>query len=119
MLFGICSAPEVFQRRMHELIEGFQGIEVVADDSIVVGFGKMKQSAAHDHDINLKAFLRHCEERGVKLNVRKVQLRKSEVPFIGHIANPSLCVDPNKVRTINEMPLPKDAAAVLHFLEMA
>ena len=36
MPFGICSAPEVFQRRMHQLIEGLQGVE---DDFVVVGFG--------------------------------------------------------------------------------
>ena len=39
MPFGISSAPEVFQRRMHEVIEGLQGVEVVADDLVVVGFG--------------------------------------------------------------------------------
>lgn len=37
--FGISSAPEVFQRKMHELVEGLSGIEVVADDFIVVGCG--------------------------------------------------------------------------------
>ena len=30
MPFGISSAPEVFQKKMYELIEGLQGIEVVA-----------------------------------------------------------------------------------------
>ena len=35
--FGICSAPEVFQCRIHELIEGLQGVEVVADDFITAG----------------------------------------------------------------------------------
>ena len=30
MPFGICSTPEVFQRKMHELIEGLGGVEVVA-----------------------------------------------------------------------------------------
>ena len=39
MPFGICSAPEIFQRRMHELIEGLMGVEVVADDFVVVGRG--------------------------------------------------------------------------------
>ena len=39
MPFGISSAPEVFQRRMHELIKGLTGTEVVADDFVVAGFG--------------------------------------------------------------------------------
>ena len=30
--FGLSSSPEVFQRRMHELIEGLHGCEVIADD---------------------------------------------------------------------------------------
>ena len=85
MPFGICSAPEVFQRCMHELIEGLQGIEVVADDFVVVSLGKTKESAVRNHDDNLQGFLQHCEEREVKLNARKARLRMSEVPFIGQI----------------------------------
>ena len=80
MPFGICSAPEVFQQHMHELIEGLQGVEVVADDFVVVGFGETKESADRDHDYNLQAFLERCQERGVKLNAQKAQLRMSEVP---------------------------------------
>ena len=40
MPFGIRSAPEVFQRKMHELIEGLRGVEVIADDFVVVGYGE-------------------------------------------------------------------------------
>ncbi len=58
--FGISSAPEVFQRKMHEVIEGLEGI---ADDFIVVGFGSTEEQAAADHDENLKAFLKRCKER--------------------------------------------------------
>ena len=36
MPFGICSAPEIFQQRMYKLIEGLPGVEVVADDFVVV-----------------------------------------------------------------------------------
>ena len=35
--FGISIAPEIFQRKMHELIEGLEGVEVVADDFLVHG----------------------------------------------------------------------------------
>ena len=33
--FSISSAPEIIQRRMNEIIEGFEGIEVVTDDLII------------------------------------------------------------------------------------
>ena len=120
MPFGICSAPEVFQRRMHELIEGLQGVEVVADDFVVVGLGETKESAVRNHDDNLQGFLQRCEERWVKLNARKARLRMSEVPFIGHVATPEgLCVDPAKVRAIKEMPPPVDIAGIQRLLGLA
>ena len=56
MPFGICLAPEVFQRRMHEIIVGLKGVEVVADDFVVVGFGDSIEEATTDHDKNLESF---------------------------------------------------------------
>ena len=87
MSFGISSAPEVFQRKMHELIEGLNGIEVVADDFIVVGYGEMYEEALCDHDRNLLAFLERCDKRNVRLNPEKIKLRQSEVLFIRHVAS--------------------------------
>ena len=107
MPFGICSAPEVFQRRMHELIEGLKGVEVIADDFVVVGFGCSLDKAVKDHDRNLESFLMRCAARGVKLNAEKLKLRMREVPFIGQVATDrGLCVDPSKVRAITDMPSP-------------
>lgn len=50
MPFGISSAPEVFQHKMYELIEGLTGIEVVEYDFIVVGYGETYEEASRDHD---------------------------------------------------------------------
>lgn len=78
--FGISSAPEVFQRRMCEVVEGLKGVEEVADDLVVVGFGDTKDEAARDHDQNLEATLQRCVERNLRLNDRKLRLRLKEVP---------------------------------------
>ena len=87
---------------MHELIEGLQGVEVIADDLMTVGYGKSQEEAVRDHDENLTAFLQRCADRGIKLNPEKVKLRLREVPFIGHIASDKgLAVDPTKVRAIH------------------
>ena len=120
MPFGIRSTPEVFQRKMHELIEGLRGVEVIADDSVVVGYGELWQSAIKDHDRNLLSFLQRCDERGVHLNSDKLQLRMKEVPFIGHVATgEGLRVDPSKVRAIREMPPPENVAGVQRILGMS
>lgn len=57
MPFGICLAPEVFQHKMHELIEGLSGVEVIADDIMVVGFGDTEEESRRDHDQYLEAFM--------------------------------------------------------------
>ena len=57
-----------------------------------------------DHDRNLGALLDRCEQRGIRLNPNKVQLRRKEVSFIGHVATcEGLCVDPAKLKAIKEM----------------
>ena len=89
MPFGISSAPEVFKWRMHELIEGLNGIEVVADNFKVAGFGDTLEEAVRDYNKNLVAFLQRCSERGVKLAMEKFQLCLEEVPLIGHYATKS------------------------------
>ena len=118
--FGISSAPEAFQQKMHELIEGLTGIEVVADDFIVVGYGDTAEEANRNHDNTLLAFLERCRERNVKLNIDKLTLREKEVPFIGHVAtDKGLRVDPAKVRAITDMPAPTDKAGVQRLLGLA
>ena len=120
MPFGISSAPEVFQRKMHEMIEGLEGVEVVADDFVVVGFGSTQDEASKSHDIHLEAFLKRCEEKNLRLNDGKLKLHQTEVPFIGHVATTEgLCVDPHKVQAIVEMPPPTDVAGVQRLLGMA
>ena len=119
MPFGIKSAPEIFQRKMHELIEGLNGLEVIADDFVVVGYGDSLQAASKDHDKSLSVFLQRCEERGVHLNIDKLKLKMREVPFIGHVAtSEGLQADPAKVRAVHEMPRLENVAGVQRILGM-
>ena len=37
--FGINSAPEVFQQRMHQALEDLEGVFVMADDILIMGSG--------------------------------------------------------------------------------
>ena len=111
--FGISIASEIFQRKMHELIEGLQGVEVIADDFLV--YGKNEKA----HDMHLHAFLRRCEERNVVLSDEKLKLKSSEVPFIGHMATPEgLMAAPEKISAVMNMPQPTDVASVRRFLGM-
>ena len=82
MPFGITSAPEVWQSKMNDAIEGLRGVEVLAEDFLLCGLGDTVAEAIRDHDQNLNAFLRRCRKLNLTLNPQKVKLRMSEVPFM-------------------------------------
>ncbi len=63
MHFGIKSAPEAFQRRIHEVVEGLSGVEVVADDFMVVGFGEMEANARGNHNEQLEVFYNDVKKK--------------------------------------------------------
>ena len=51
-----------------------------------------------DHGQNLEIFLQHCEEKHVQLNSEKIQLHKTRIRFIRHVASgEGLKINPDKV----------------------
>jgi hypothetical protein len=57
MPFGISSAPEEFQRRMTEALEGLDGVKVIHDDILLYAVGDSDDEAGIDHDKKLRALL--------------------------------------------------------------
>ena len=107
MPFGIATAPEEYQRRQHEVLEGLVGVHVVADDILITGQGETEEEALKDHDRNLVALLERARAVNLKLNPKKLKLRLSEVPYIGHLLSANgLKPDPEKVRAVQDMPRP-------------
>ena len=78
--------PVEYQRRIHESLRDLNGIEDIVDDILCVGEGDTYESAVQNHDKKLIALLEHCREKNAKLNPKKLELRKQEVPYIGHLA---------------------------------
>ena len=111
--YGIRSAPELWQRTMHELVAGLRGVEVIADDFIVFG------STEADHDANLRAFLRRAEERNLRLNADKFRCKVRSVKWMGHIlSDQGLKADPARVQAITDMPVPTSVPELKRFLGM-
>ena len=48
--FGISSALEQFQHRIHDVLCGMHGTINIVDDIIIIGAGKSPQAVIHDHD---------------------------------------------------------------------
>ena len=119
MPFGINSAPEEWQRRAHELAEGLDGVEVVADDFLCIGCEATFEEATRDHDANMRALLERARACHLVLNPDKVKLRSKSGSFIGHIlTDEGLKVVESKVEAIMKMPSPTDIAALKRILGM-
>ena len=115
--FGISSAPEEYQRRMHDVLDGLEGVEVIADDILVYGCGTTEEEYIRDHDIKLRALLERARERNLKLNKKKLKLRLQEVPYMGHLlTNKGMLPDPTKIQAVQEMKRPENKKAVQRLL---
>ena len=90
---------EVWQRTMHEFVEGVQGVEVIADDFIIAGFGDTTEEAHKSFEQNERSFFTRCREWNLKLNKQNVKRAQTNVPFMGHQLTPEgLKPDPGKNR---------------------
>ena len=83
MPFGISVAPEKFQRRIDESLEGLEGTKAIADDILIWGDGNTIEEATSNHDARLSALLEQCQQKHIKLNVHKFRLKKTELSYMG------------------------------------
>lgn len=111
--FGITSAPEIFQRKMMETLQGLEGVEVFMDDILVYGATK------EEHDGRLEKVMQRIETAGLKLNREKCSIRQSQLRFLGHLIDRSgIRPDPDKVKAIRQLSPPADVQELRRILGM-
>ena len=90
---------------------------MIRDDIIVMGFGETQEQAVLNHDENLIKLLERARKVNLRLNSLKMELRKPEVKFMGHvISKEGLKPDPAKVKAVEDMPQPSCKQEVLSLL---
>ena len=113
--FGISSASEEWQHRIHIVLEGLQVISN-ADDILIPGC-TTDTEARIDHDRNLIAVLECFKQHHKKLNLSKMKFLMREAVFMGHvITTDGLQPNPVTVLAIVNRPNPKDKQGVRRFL---
>ncbi|KAK3714129.1 hypothetical protein QZH41_002781 [Actinostola sp. cb2023] len=119
MPFGISPAPEEFQRRLDNALEGLNGVQPIYDDILVYGSGDTEDQAIADHDRKIHSLLNCCREKGIKLNKEKLKFHKKEVVFMGHVITAEgLKPDPTKIEAVLNMPAPSNKQDVRRLLGM-
>ncbi|UYV64657.1 K02A2.6-like, partial [Cordylochernes scorpioides] len=111
--FGISSAPEIFQKRMGQILEGLEGTLCHMDDIMVYG------SCQEEHDKRLETVLTRISKSGLTLNKDKCKFAVTTIKFLGHQIGPNgIQVDPKRKRAILEFPKPRSVKELKQFLGM-
>ncbi|UYV81904.1 K02A2.6-like [Cordylochernes scorpioides] len=106
-----------FGRRLHEVIEGLEGVEVIADDILVFGKGNTTEDAIRDHNLKLEQLLMRARKRNLKYNKDKIRLCSNHVNYMRHIlSDEGLKPDPGKVEAIKAMSRPQNVREIQQYL---
>ena len=101
--FGISSAPELFQKRMSQILTGLKGVICHIDDVVIFGANQA------EHDARLCAVLDRLEKSGVTLNGEKCVFGQSQIKFLGHLIDrDGIRSDPEKVAAITKLDPPSN-----------
>ena len=112
--FGVSSAPELFQQRINQVLEGLSGVLCLMDDVLVFG------ETQDEHDRRLKQVMEKLESTGVTLNVDKCEFSRDTLKFLGHIVDKNgIRPDLEKTRAIIDMEPPQTVTDLRRFLGMA
>ena len=98
---------------MNNILEGLEGVESEIDDLLVHG------ETQNQHDRRLHAVLKRLEESNVTLNKSKCLFSIPSVKALGHVISAEgVSPDPDKVKAIVNIPVPKNVAEVRSFMGM-
>ena len=108
---GICSAPEVFHKTVHQFLEDCEGTSIYMDDVIIWG------STVEEHDQNLTKTLQKLSEVGLVLNFDKCVYRQPELSYLGEVITINgVKPDPQKVQAIEDMQTPTNVTELQRVL---
>ena len=109
LVFGISSAPAIWQRTIDQVLEGTSGTSCILDDMIITG--------KNDQHIAKLEVLRRLRAHGLRANKTKCEFFKEKITFCGHdIDSHGLHKSPEKVEAVLKAPRPCNVAELGSFL---
>ena len=101
LMFGIKSAPELFQREMENVFRGVKGLVVYMDDVLVHG------ETEEAHDLALREVMMRIEAMNMKVNTQKSTFGTDNLDFLGyHITRKGIHITEAKLEAIRNLKPP-------------
>ena len=113
MPFGLTNAPATFQRLMNYVLRDYlnEFCVVYLDDILI--YSKTKE----EHWDHIKRVLNKLREHDLHAKKSKSAFFLSEISFLGHVVSANgIHTDPEKVKCIEEWPIPKNFKEAQRFL---
>ena len=111
LAMGLSITTDLFEKCIREILDGLSGVTNIADDVLV--FGRTESA----FKTNVTSFLDRCVEQDMHLNPKKIQIDCEAVPFFGNTSSKDgLSPDLNKVRLIQQWPIPQNQKELKSFL---
>ena len=113
MPFGLSGAPATFQRLMHSVLKGdlWEKCVVYLDDVLVFG------STLSEHNERLASIFKKFRDANLKLSPSKCNFAMTKLKYLGHIiSEEGIGTDAEKVKLIQEWPIPKCSKEVHSFV---
>ncbi|XP_055615014.1 uncharacterized protein K02A2.6-like [Toxorhynchites rutilus septentrionalis] len=111
LMYGVASAPAIFQREISQLLGDIPGVSVFLDDIKVTG------ADDETHLQRLRTVLQRLDEHGMRLNVEKCEFFADCIEYCGFVINrEGIRKMKTKVDAIQKMPRPRNREQVRAFV---
>ena len=113
LLFGVASAPSIFQRTMEGILRGIHNVCIYINDILITG------PTEQEHLKTLDQVLTRLEEAGLRLKRTKCFFMQPSVEYLGHnISAEGLRPTKEEVRAICDAPAPSNVSQLRSFLDL-
>ena len=114
MPFGLTNAPATFNRLMEIIFQKHRAYTGVFFNDIII-----HSQTLQEHKEHLRAVFHELRANKLFVNEKKSEFFMKEIKYLGHIiSKEGICMNPEKLRVINEWPIPRNLHELRSFIGM-
>lgn len=111
LVFGVSSAPSIFQRTLESILYDLPGVVCELDDVLVAA------PTLEEHTRRLRAVFERFRQRGIKLGLHKCVFGSTSVKYLGHVIDATgLHASDDKIQAVMEARVPNNVRELQSFI---